>query len=149
MMRGNRLGLRGGRPGLERGQPMLRILLDSNKDLQLTDCMVHALASYVNPQMMKIGGFLKQQPITILVDTGSTNNFIDSKVAARSMLQIKDYSRFNITVVDGPIFHCNPPPRVKLVLQGQEITTDFVLLPLENYEAVLGIEWLSLLGDVF
>ncbi|RWV89127.1 hypothetical protein GW17_00048736 [Ensete ventricosum] len=40
-----------------------------------------------------IGGFLKQQPITILIDTGSTNNFVDSKVDARLMLQIEDYSR--------------------------------------------------------
>ncbi|RWV82482.1 hypothetical protein GW17_00056017 [Ensete ventricosum] len=32
---------------------------------------------------------------------------------------------------------------------GQEITADFFLLPLENNEAVLGIEWLSSLGDVF
>ncbi|RZS03697.1 hypothetical protein BHM03_00033908 [Ensete ventricosum] len=51
---------------------------------------VHALAGYSNPQMMKVGGLLKQQPITVLIDTGSTNNFLNSKVGARFTLQIKD-----------------------------------------------------------
>ncbi|RRT39246.1 hypothetical protein B296_00056057 [Ensete ventricosum] len=31
----------------------------------------------------------------------------------------------------------------------QEIIVDFFLLPLDDYEAVLGIEWLTTLGDVF
>ncbi|RZS17013.1 hypothetical protein BHM03_00049106 [Ensete ventricosum] len=39
--------------------------------------MVHELADYANLQTMKIGGFLKQQPITVLIDTGSTNNFMN------------------------------------------------------------------------
>ncbi|RWW69315.1 hypothetical protein BHE74_00023094 [Ensete ventricosum] len=30
------------------------------------------------------------QPITILIDTGSTNNFMDNKVAARLILRIED-----------------------------------------------------------
>ncbi|KAJ8472206.1 hypothetical protein OPV22_026549 [Ensete ventricosum] len=50
---------------------------------------VHALAGYSNPQMVKVGGLLKQQPITDLIDTGSTNNFLNSKVATCLVLQIK------------------------------------------------------------
>ena len=37
---------------------------------------------------------------------------------------------------------------MKLLLQDQEIITDFFLLPIDDYEAVLGIEWLTTLGDV-
>ncbi|RWV80223.1 hypothetical protein BHE74_00034415 [Ensete ventricosum] len=47
-----------------------------------TDCMVQALAGYANLQMMKIRGFLKQQLITVLIDTGSINNFMNNKVDA-------------------------------------------------------------------
>ncbi|RZR73718.1 hypothetical protein BHM03_00027260, partial [Ensete ventricosum] len=50
---------------------------------------VHALAGYSNLQMMKVGGLLKQQPITVLIDTGSTNNFLTSTITARLVLQIK------------------------------------------------------------
>ncbi|RWW43475.1 hypothetical protein BHE74_00050855, partial [Ensete ventricosum] len=50
---------------------------------------VYALAGYSNSQMMKVGGLLKQQPITVLIDTGNTNNFLNSKVAICLALQIK------------------------------------------------------------
>ncbi|RZR95364.1 hypothetical protein BHM03_00024208 [Ensete ventricosum] len=65
------------------------------------DFTMHALAGYVNPQMMKVGGLLKQEPITILIDTESTNNFMNSKVAVYMALHIEDCSRFDIKVTDG------------------------------------------------
>ncbi|RWV78473.1 hypothetical protein GW17_00060560 [Ensete ventricosum] len=52
----------------------------------LANYAVHALAEYSIPQMMKVGGLLKQQSITVLIDMGSTNNFLNSKVAARLTL---------------------------------------------------------------
>ncbi|RWW44591.1 hypothetical protein BHE74_00049634 [Ensete ventricosum] len=60
------------------------------KESQPVDYAVHALAGYVNSQIMKVGGLLKQQPITVLIDTGSTNNFLNSKVVARLALQIEE-----------------------------------------------------------
>ncbi|RWV77372.1 hypothetical protein GW17_00061809, partial [Ensete ventricosum] len=52
---------------------------DMEEESQLADYAVHALAGYSNPQMIKVGGLLKQQPITVLIDTGNTNNFLNSK----------------------------------------------------------------------
>ncbi|RWV82988.1 hypothetical protein GW17_00055469, partial [Ensete ventricosum] len=43
---------------------------------QPVDYVVHALDDYSNPQTMKVGGLLKQQLITILIDMSSTNNFL-------------------------------------------------------------------------
>ncbi|RWV96603.1 hypothetical protein GW17_00040669 [Ensete ventricosum] len=59
------------------------------EESQPADYAVHVLAGYSNSQMMKVGGLLKQQPITVLIDTGITNNFLNSKVVARLTLQIK------------------------------------------------------------
>ncbi|RWV98138.1 hypothetical protein GW17_00039036 [Ensete ventricosum] len=110
---------------------------------------VHALAGYSNPQMMKVGGLLKQQPITVLIDIGSTNNFLNSKTAARLVLQIKGCNKFDVKVVDGRIFNCGQRcPRVKLLLQDQEVVADFFLLPIDDYEAVFRIKWLTTLGDI-
>ncbi|RWW42018.1 hypothetical protein BHE74_00052472 [Ensete ventricosum] len=36
---------------------------NTEEELQSADCIVYALVGYMNPQMTKIGGFLKQQPI--------------------------------------------------------------------------------------
>ncbi|RWV81298.1 hypothetical protein GW17_00057298, partial [Ensete ventricosum] len=59
------------------------------EESQLANYVVHALAGYSNTQMIKVGGLLKQQLITILIDMGSTNNFLNSKVAACLVLQIE------------------------------------------------------------
>ncbi|RWW71815.1 hypothetical protein BHE74_00020413 [Ensete ventricosum] len=59
------------------------------EESQLVDYVVHVLADYSNLQTIKVGGLLKQQPITVLIDMGSTNNFLNSKVAARMGLKLK------------------------------------------------------------
>ncbi|RZR95709.1 hypothetical protein BHM03_00024582 [Ensete ventricosum] len=120
-----------------------------DEERQPIDITMHALTDYTNPQMMKVGGLLKQQTVTFPIDTGSTNNFMNSKVAVRMALPIEDCSRFYVKFADGRILKCDRRcPRVKLLLQDQEIIAYFFLLPLDDCEIVLGIEWLTTLGDV-
>ncbi|RWW08547.1 hypothetical protein BHE74_00010360 [Ensete ventricosum] len=119
------------------------------EESQLANYAVHALASYSNPQMIKVGGLLKQQLITVLIDMGNTNNFLNIKVAACLALQIKGYNKFDVKVTDGRIFNCDQRcPWVKLLLQDQEVVANFFLLSIDDYEAILGIEWLTTLGDI-
>ena len=122
---------------------------DAEEEPQPTEVTVHAIAGYSNPQTMKVGGLLKQQPITVLIETGSTNNFQNSKVAVYMNLPIENCSRFVIKVVDGWILNCDRRcPQEKLLLQDQEIIADFFLLPLDDHEAMLIIKWLTTLGDI-
>ncbi|RWV98629.1 hypothetical protein GW17_00038513 [Ensete ventricosum] len=113
---------------------------DMEEESQPTISTVHALASYANPQTMKIDGFLKHQPITILIDIGSTNNFMDNKVVARLTLRIEDCNRFDVKVANGRTFSCSHKcSRMKLIMQGQEITTDFFVLPLDDTKWCLAL----------
>ncbi|RRT32871.1 hypothetical protein B296_00045565 [Ensete ventricosum] len=85
---------------------------------QPVDYAVHASVGYSNPQTMKVGGLLKQQPIIVLIDTCSTNNFLNSKVAAHLALQIKGCMKFDVKVIDGRILNYDQRClRVKLLLQ--------------------------------
>ncbi|RZR84874.1 hypothetical protein BHM03_00011750 [Ensete ventricosum] len=66
------------------------------------------------------------------------------------MLQKEDYSKFEVKVANGQILKCNQKcPRVKLILQEQDIVADFFLLPLDDFDIVLDIDWLSTIGDIF
>ena len=122
---------------------------DAEEEPQPTEVTVHTLASYSNPQTMKIGGLLKQQPITVLIDTGSTTNFLNSKLAVRISLPIENRCRFDVKVTDRQILKCDSRrPQEKLLLQDQEIIADFFLLPLDDHEVILRIKWLMTLGDV-
>ncbi|RZR99884.1 hypothetical protein BHM03_00029515 [Ensete ventricosum] len=51
----------------------------TKEDQQPTECTTHSLAGYTNMQTMKLKGSLKHQPVTILNDTRSSNNLINSK----------------------------------------------------------------------
>ncbi|RZR91768.1 hypothetical protein BHM03_00019953 [Ensete ventricosum] len=53
---------------------------ENMKDLQSADCTAYDLVSFANSQTMKVEGILKQRPVIILIDIGSTNNFMDSKL---------------------------------------------------------------------
>ncbi|CAL9064799.1 unnamed protein product [Musa banksii] len=68
--------------------------INSNEDVEPTVHTMHTLADYSNPQTMKVGGTLEHQPIIVLIDTGSTNNFIDSEIVDRLAHHIKDYDIF-------------------------------------------------------
>ncbi|RWW37813.1 hypothetical protein BHE74_00057019 [Ensete ventricosum] len=89
----------------------------TEEEEQPVDITMHALAGYANPQTMKVGGFLRQEPITILIDTGSNNNFMNNKVVVQITLPIKDCSKFDVKVADGRLLKCDRRcPWVKLLL---------------------------------
>ncbi|RZR71661.1 hypothetical protein BHM03_00006262 [Ensete ventricosum] len=48
------------------------------EDPQLADCATHTLAGHANPQAMKVEESLKQQSVTVLIETKSTNNFMNT-----------------------------------------------------------------------
>ncbi|RWW74688.1 hypothetical protein BHE74_00017371 [Ensete ventricosum] len=110
--------------------------------------MVPTLAGYTNQQKLKTEGFLVQQSVIVLVDVGSTHKFMSSKVDAHLMLQKEDYNGFEVKVANDQILKCNRKyPRVKLSLQEQDVVVDFFILPLDGFDIVLGIDWLSTIGN--
>ena len=92
--------------------------INSNEDVEPTIHTMHTLADYSNPQTMEVGETLEHQPVIVLIDTGSTNNFMDSETVDRLAHQIKDYDRFKVKIVDGWIFTCDSKDsKVKLIIQ--------------------------------
>ncbi|RRT81329.1 hypothetical protein B296_00002439 [Ensete ventricosum] len=108
---------------------------------QLATRTVPTLAGYTNLQTLKIKGFLEQQSVIILIDIGSTQNFMSNKVATHLMIQKEDYNGFEVKVANGQILKCNQKcPWVKLILHEQDVVADFFLLPLDGFDIVLGID---------
>ncbi|RWV99714.1 hypothetical protein GW17_00037365 [Ensete ventricosum] len=119
------------------------------EESQLADYAVHTLVGHSNPQTIKVGGLLKHQSIIILINIGSTNNFLNNKVVTHLAFQIKGCNKFDVKVVDDQIFNYDQRcPWVKLLLHDQEVVADFFLLPIDDYEDIFGIEWLTTLGDI-
>ena len=62
---------------------------------------LHALSGYVPYQTLVLNGLSKKVPLNILVDSGSTHNFLDPKTAKQVGCQLIPTSNLMVTVADG------------------------------------------------
>ncbi|GJZ28888.1 retrotransposable element Tf2, partial [Tanacetum coccineum] len=97
-------------------------------------------------QKMRVIGHIGKYEIHILVDSGSTHNFIDCEIARKLGCQRKKTCPLQVTVANGNHMVSNSMCRVKSQLKNEEFCADMMVLPLRGCEMVLGIKWLSTLG---
>ena len=62
-----------------------RLCYSSYTNLELTDLAdaisYHALSGNLVPRTLRFSGHIRQSQVSVLLDTGSTNNFIQTRVA--------------------------------------------------------------------
>ena len=56
--------------------------------------LLHAFAGISSPQTLKIRSFIKHRPIVVLIDSGSTHNFIHQRVAEAVHCFVREVSNF-------------------------------------------------------
>ena len=89
----------------EEDEPILeedRELDEESHDYQpIISC--HALSGFSAQQTLKVVGFLKKQKVTVLIDSGSTHNFINKKLATLPNCFMYPAPKFQVFIVDGSI----------------------------------------------
>ena len=87
--------------------------------------------------------------MSVLLDTGSTNNFIQTRVAKHLGLIISPAGSFQVMIGDGQKLPCSSLCKdVTVDIQGFSFTTSFYVLPIQGVELVLGVQWLQELGPI-
>ena len=91
--------------------------------------------------------------LVALVDTGSTNNFIDERVAAHLGLTTLPGTGRNVRIGNGDHVRSTGVIPGVLVVVGslaadERFDVDLHTLPLGGYDVILGVEWLGTLGPV-
>lgn len=98
---------------------------------------------------MRIRGNIKKKAITILIDSGSTHNFLDPVVAKRTGCTIQSTSPMRVAVADGTKLTSDSICKhLKWNMQGREFQADLRLISLGGCDMVLGIQWLAELGPI-
>ncbi|GJV70189.1 putative mitochondrial protein [Tanacetum coccineum] len=110
---------------------------------------LNALSGLNSNQTMRIRGRIGKQVVHILIDCGSTHNFLDIHTAKKLGCGLTKTTPMQVSVANGQrmistsIYH-----DLKWSLQNEVFTSDVMLLPLGGCEMVLGIQWLATLRDM-
>jgi len=98
---------------------------------------------------MRVTRRVKHAPLHILIDSGSTHNFLNLATAKKLHCVIKKIPPLQVGVANEQYLLC--PAMCKdfsWSLLGETFTTDVMLVTLGNYDMVLGIQWLASLGPI-
>ncbi|KAI5316982.1 hypothetical protein L3X38_036689 [Prunus dulcis] len=114
---------------------------------ELPEVSIHAIYGARTPQTMRVHGNVGKHQMTFLVDSGSTHNFLSSKISRKAGINPTGFGKFEVSVANGEKLASDGLCKgVCILVQGVPITVDMYLLPLEGCDAVLGAQWLSTLG---
>ncbi|XP_061362338.1 uncharacterized protein LOC133306077 [Gastrolobium bilobum] len=109
----------------------------------------HALAGMVVPQTLRFKCHIGKSEFSLLVDGGSTHNFLQPKVASILELPITADRKFEVMVGNGQLLQCEGfCPAVPVQIQHHVFLVDFYVLPIQGADMVLGVKWLQILGPV-
>jgi hypothetical protein len=110
---------------------------------------LHALQGTTGCHTIKVWGKLDKCPTFILIDSSSTHNFLNATLASKQNCLLTPIKPMLVEAANGGTMSC-----VKLCknlqwkIQGVQFQADVFVMALQNYDMVLDIQWLKLLGNV-
>jgi hypothetical protein len=107
----------------------------------------HAIAGTAHPQTLRVMGRLRSKEVMVLIDSGSTHNFIDQSIVHKYELPVVPNKKFQVIVANGEKIDCTGLcPSLTIMIQGQIVIADYFILPVAACPVVLGVQWLVTLG---
>jgi hypothetical protein len=98
---------------------------------------------------MKVNGKMDKTTMCILIDSGSTHNFLNTAVAIKLQYQLTYIKPMTVQTANGDKMVCKSICKgLRWKMQGISFQAGVFIIDLNNCEMVLRIQWLSLLGDI-
>lgn len=118
------------------------------EDHQL-EISLHAMVGSLKPSTIRLIGTISHQLVNVLLDTGSTHNFIDSSISKKLGLHIIEGRTFDVTIVGGEkLTSTGWCPAIDIKCQGALLKAGFHLISLGGSQLVLGVQWMSILDKL-
>ena len=110
---------------------------------------LHAISGLQGPRTMRVKGWIGPSKVVLLVDSGSTHNFISPTVASRAGFIPTKERNLDVMVANREKMTSGGVCRGVFIHLGKVLfQVDFYILPIEGCEAVLGAIWLKSLGPI-
>ncbi|KAF5783699.1 putative nucleotidyltransferase, Ribonuclease H [Helianthus annuus] len=110
---------------------------------------IHALTGMPSYSTMRVNGSMGTRQLYILIDSGSTHNFLKEKLAKKLECDSLSIPPVTVGVADGKkLTSTRVCKDFQWNMQGNWFKTEVLLLPLESYDMILGVQWLLPLNDI-
>ena len=117
--------------------------VESKPKIAKAEITLYALLGSPSPGTMRIKGKINGHWVVILIDTGSTHNFLDAAIISKLQLFLDPTVSFEVRATIKTKGVCLD---VKVVMQGHIFSVNLNALPLGDCELVLGTQCLRTLG---
>lgn len=77
--------------------------------------------------------------MTVLIDSGATHNFIDTKTFAKLCLRAEDFEGFDVAAAGGNILSCTRRIQQMELILGHKMRNDFYVVDIGDTNMVLGV----------
>ncbi|XP_026384082.1 uncharacterized protein LOC113279619 [Papaver somniferum] len=125
------------------------VAIEEESEKEAVEISMHALDGSLAPQTMWVQGEIKKAKVTILIDSGSTHNFVDSAIPKRMGIKIIKDETFEVLVANGARMTCDGRCLdMDYKLNKYGFKGNFYVLPLGGCDVVLGAQWLETLGPI-
>lgn len=115
----------------------------------LAQLSFNALSGQVVPETLRMQGYIRGQPVSILIDGGSMHNFVHHRVVMTVGLTTNMTSPLRVTVSNGEELQCQQTcSDVEVTIQRNPFLINFHVLPICGADLVLGVQWMKTLGPV-
>ena len=109
----------------------------------------NALAGITTLQTLKIEGHIKKKKVIVLIDSGSTHNFIHCKVAKELNCFLYPAPECQVMVANGETINCfRKCHNIKFTIGEYVLNSPMLSIPMGGVDVVLGVQWLQSLGMV-
>jgi hypothetical protein len=127
----------------------LEMEIEPLEDHELPEISLHAISGHSAPDTMKVAGQIYSLSTTMLLDSGSSHNFVSESLATLSGLRPSQSQKVRVTMASGEkLTSKGKCSRIPIKLGSFLTQVDFYILPLEGYDMVLGTHWLRTLGEI-
>jgi len=114
-----------------------------------TQISFNSLAGQVAPETLRFMGVIVDHQIILLVDGGSTHNFIQLQLVSQLGLPTRATTPLRVMVGNGQQLECNSLcEAITVTIQATSFVVDLHVLPIAGANVVLGVQWLKSLGPV-
>lgn len=104
-----------------------------------------ALWGTKSAKSVRVRGWVQGMELLMLIDSGSTHSFVDEQVGLKLHGVCELQQKLSVKIANGGLMQCSLElPNCQWWMQGHRFCNNFRILPLGNYDAILGMDWLEM-----